>query len=228
MLREAREPSSSIAIPEKLNEGLEALQEAFKYAHDVGSEPWEFAVSMLRLEQLGFNPSDIRWLTLKGLAEHAREVTVQGDDGRQFRPTGNLSFCEQTCVVLTEAGAAILDRTTATIAAPAQCYHPDWDGDARRLCFNGTLVKVFKWRAANQEVVLAAFQEEGWPSRIDDPLSPSPELDSKRRLSDTIKCLNRKQVNSIIHFRGDGTGEGIVWEHGTETLFTRLKADAQS
>ena len=36
--------------------------------------------------------------------------------------------------------------------------------------------------------------------------------DPKRRLSDTIKCLNRKQANSLIHFRGDGTGEGIVWE----------------
>ncbi|QDS94737.1 hypothetical protein FF011L_35180 [Roseimaritima multifibrata] len=121
MLRAAREQSSSFGIPEKLNEGLQALQEAFRYAHDVGSEPWEFAVSMLRLEQLGFNPSDIRWLTLRGLAEHAREVTVQGDDGRQFRATGNLTFCERTCVVLTDFVASLVGRQT--IASFMRYHH---------------------------------------------------------------------------------------------------------
>ncbi|MCA9075835.1 MAG: hypothetical protein KDA93_12430 [Planctomycetaceae bacterium] len=64
----------------------------------------------------------------------------------------------------------------------------------------------------NQEVVLCAFEEDGWPERVDDPLPPQPDQDSKRRLADTIKCLNRKQVNKLIHFRGDGTGQGIVWE----------------
>ena len=64
----------------------------------------------------------------------------------------------------------------------------------------------------NQEAILTAFQEEGWPARIDDPLPPHPEQDPKRRLNDTIKCLNRKQSQSLIHFRGDGTGEAVIWE----------------
>lgn len=89
---------------------------------------------------------------------------------------------------------------------------PRWDSAKRTLCVNGTLVKRFKWSAANQEAILAAFEEEGWPPRIDDPLSPQPEQDAKRRLSDTIKCLNRKQANPLLHFRGDGSGEGVVWE----------------
>lgn len=89
---------------------------------------------------------------------------------------------------------------------------PDWDPDARKLCLNGILVKWFKWRAANQEAILNAFQEEGWPSRIDDPLSPGLEQSPKRKLSDTIECLNNKQKNKLIRFHGDGTGEGIVWE----------------
>ncbi|WP_037249040.1 hypothetical protein [Rhodopirellula baltica] len=225
MLRAAREQSSFIAIPEKLHEGLQALQEAFRYAHDVGSEPWEFAVSMLRLEQLGFNPSDIRWLTLKGLAEHAREVTVQGDDGRQFRPTGNLTFCERTCVVLTDFGASLVGSQSDKQSLPscaittpdangrlAEISKPEWNPQSRRLSFSGAEVKRFKWPAANQEAVLCAFQEEDWPERIDDPLHPQPDQDTKRRLADTIKCLNRKQVNELIHFRGDGTGEGVTWE----------------
>ncbi|WP_146118485.1 hypothetical protein [Blastopirellula marina] len=82
----------------------------------------------------------------------------------------------------------------------------------RKLLFDQQLVKRFKWPAVNQEMVLCAFQEEGWPERIDDPLPPQAEQDPKRRLADTIKCLNRKQENHLIHFHGDGTGQGIVWE----------------
>ena len=74
------------------------------------------------------------------------------------------------------------------------------------------MIKKFKWRAANQERVLAVFEEEGWPARIDDPLPPSPEIDSKRRLGDTIKCLNRNQLAAIVRFLGDGSGEGVIWE----------------
>jgi hypothetical protein len=62
------------------------------------------------------------------------------------------------------------------------------------------------------EAILAAFQEEKWTARIDDPLPPVPEQDSKRRLSDTITCLNRNQKHQLIRFHGDGTGEGIIWE----------------
>ncbi|PHR86470.1 MAG: hypothetical protein COA78_37910, partial [Blastopirellula sp.] len=89
---------------------------------------------------------------------------------------------------------------------------PTWDADRRLLRINGTIVKRFKWTASNQEAILATFEEDGWPARIDDPLSPQPEQCPKRRLSDTIKCLNRKQQNKLIHFRGDGTGEAVTWE----------------
>lgn len=89
---------------------------------------------------------------------------------------------------------------------------PTWDAERRELHFGGQLVKQFKWPAFNQEAILAAFQEENWPPRIDDPLSPSPEIAPKRRLHDTIKCLNRNHHSHLIHFRGDGTGEGILWE----------------
>ncbi|MEM1070096.1 MAG: hypothetical protein AAGG48_17825 [Planctomycetota bacterium] len=89
---------------------------------------------------------------------------------------------------------------------------PKWIHEERTLHLDQRVVKQYKWRAANQEAILSAFQEEGWPRRIDDPLPPQPDQDSKRRLSDTIKGLNRKQQNQLIRFHGDGTGEGIVWE----------------
>ena len=57
-----------------------------------------------------------------------------------------------------------------------------------------------------------AFEEESWPPRIDDPLPPSPNIDSKKRLHDTIKSLNRHQKQRCIRFMGDGRGTGVRWE----------------
>jgi hypothetical protein len=74
------------------------------------------------------------------------------------------------------------------------------------------VVKRFKAPAANQETILAAFEEEEWPPRIDDPLPPSPDLEPKRRLHDTINSLNRNQKKQLLRFFGDGSGMGIRWE----------------
>jgi hypothetical protein len=60
--------------------------------------------------------------------------------------------------------------------------------------------------------VLNAFEEEGWPKRIDDPLRPDPDQDAKRHLHDTIRRLNRNRRAPLIHFSGDGTGEGVIWD----------------
>jgi hypothetical protein len=73
------------------------------------------------------------------------------------------------------------------------------------------LVKRFKQPAANQELILEAFQEEAWPSRIDDPLHPAFDQNSKQRLHSTISNLNRCQENRLIHFEGGGDGKSVCW-----------------
>jgi hypothetical protein len=88
---------------------------------------------------------------------------------------------------------------------------PKWDLERRELRVGSHIVKQFKTPAANQERILAAFEEEGWPARIDDPLPPQIDQDPKRRLHDTINSLNRNQKRRLIRFMGDGTGEGIRW-----------------
>ena len=93
-----------------------------------------------------------------------------------------------------------------------QALSPVWDRTKRELRIGDRVVKQFKWPAENQERVLDAFQSKGWPSRIDDPLLPRPDICPKRRLHDTLKCLNRKQANELIKFRGDGTGLGVLLE----------------
>ena len=72
-------------------------------------------------------------------------------------------------------------------------------------------MKRFKQPAANQELILEAFQEEAWPSRIDDPLHPAFDQNSKQRLHSTISNLNRCQENRLIHFEGGGDGKSVCW-----------------
>lgn len=129
---------------------------------------------------------------------------------------------EGACFVLTRAGTF---RAKANPDDPmdfrlcsddalipmAEYSIPQWDHQARILRVGGRIVKRFKRPSPNQEIVLMAFEEEGWPRRIDDPLSPNGEIDPKRRLHDTIKGLNRHQENQLLHFSGDGRGEGVCW-----------------
>jgi hypothetical protein len=76
-----------------------------------------------------------------------------------------------------------------------------------------SLIKQFRQPAGNQETVLAAFEEEGWPERIDDPLSPNREIEPRKRLRDTVNALNGShKTKDLIVFEADGTGEGVLWE----------------
>jgi len=94
---------------------------------------------------------------------------------------------------------------------------PYWDADCRRLWLGEQLLKEFRQPAPNQTTLLDVFQEQGWvPSHIDDPLSRAlgeSEKSAKRRLHETISNLNRGLPTGTIRFRGDGTGQGIVWEY---------------
>ena len=80
------------------------------------------------------------------------------------------------------------------------------------LYWDGQIVKQFKVPSPTQESILAAFEEEGWPAAIDDPLPPQPEQDSKRRMRNTIQHLNANQKVPLVFFRGDGSGQRILWE----------------
>lgn len=227
------------AAPPRPKAALRELLTAFEYARQVDRDAWDFAVTIEELRASGLTESDFRWLACEGIVQHAREITRLEDETRQFRATNPLVFTKRTCFVLTEEGRKVARSLFPADAVPQladkhirvhagqdlspphervpgetgeRSVRPCWEADRHELRLNGLIIKQFKWPAANQEIILCAFQEEGWPFCIDDPLPPHPDQDSKRRLSDTIKCLNRKQKNPLIHFRGDGTGEGVIWE----------------
>ena len=89
---------------------------------------------------------------------------------------------------------------------------PRWDMLRRELFVDGQVVKRFRVPAPNQIAVLAAFQEEGWPPRVFDPLPPDGDQEPKQRLRETIRALNQHQRPPTLRFFGDGTGQGVLWE----------------
>ena len=110
-------------------------------------------------------------------------------------------------------GKAKLDRKTkAAIKALDPNAKPRYDRHRRELWLGDFLVKRFRVPAGNQELILMAFEEEGWPEHLDDPLPPQPGHDPKRRLHDTIDRLNRSQFHQLLRFRGNGTARSILWE----------------
>lgn len=88
--------------------------------------------------------------------------------------------------------------------------HPTWDPGGRRLLWGNRVLKEYHHSAAEQHLILAVFVEQGWPSRIDDPLPPKFLLGSVERLHNTIRSLNDRLEG--IRFHCDGSGTGIRWE----------------
>ena len=200
---------------EQLKHALRKLLRAFRFACDCNRSRWDFAVEINELREIGISSEELRWLIGKRLVDHAEENSQTGATKRTFEAAGGFSLTGRTCFTLTDIGIELLREQRLSEprhCADDSCVRPEWDEVRHELRLGDIIVKKFKWRAANQEAILSAFEEEGWPPHIDDPLPPISEKDPKRRLSDAIKCLNRKQLNALIRFCGDGTGEGLYWE----------------
>jgi hypothetical protein len=83
---------------------------------------------------------------------------------------------------------------------------PKWDPLLRELSVGDVVVAAYrKHPARNQTSILEVFQRNGWPVGIDSPVL-------KAELNQTLKDLNRKIQPKLIRFRGNGTGEVILWE----------------
>jgi len=210
-------------------EAIDLLLKAADYSAALDRNLWDFAVEIDELCRRGLTTTDLRWFICRGLVLHAIEIQGEELPSRGFHETGSLRLCGHSCIVLTDLGqqtAHMLRQSgklTGTqprvpIAVKSQSPHaasviegPHWDENLLQLRYGATLIRQFRSMAANQGLILTAFQEEGWRPRIDDPLHFSPTIDPKRRLRDTIASLNRNHLTNLIRFRGDGTGTGIRW-----------------
>ena len=87
---------------------------------------------------------------------------------------------------------------------------PQWDDDARELRYRGKVVRVVKRpkQAYNIVTILRAFQEAGWPPRIDDPHGRKPSDETRRR---DVSNLNAGLDTTVMKFACDGNGTGFLW-----------------
>ena len=190
-----------------------ALREAFEFSQKVMVDHWQFAVEIEQLYSCGATPQELQALTREGLIMHAEETTPGKKHVRTYRHADSLGFSPNSCFVLSNEGLQAMkgNGMTSNDGKEQSEFAPVWNDKHCELRFARQLIKRFKWRAPNQETLLLAFQQQGWPSRIIDPLPPNSMVDPKRRLHDTIKCLNRRHSRNLIRFHGDGTGGGVVW-----------------
>jgi hypothetical protein len=215
--------------------GLSELANAYRYSIEIGVDIWIFAVEIQTLRACGLTNNDLRYLICKGYVDHAGEVKQIGQEERSFVGTGRFHFSRRTCFIITDAGMSFLQTTQTRTNEETTTLHdlvmsrspqsdservhsfvdpsrPRWDPNRQELLLGRQVVKQFKVPAPNQEIVLSAFEEEGWPPRMDDPIPPHHEIDPKRRLHDTINSLNHCQKTALLRFLGDGSGKGIRWE----------------
>ncbi len=206
----------------KIVAALAQLAKARHYARSMEVDPWQFAIELDGLTALGLTTSDLRWLLGKGFVRHARETSRPGDERRTFESSRNAAFTKASCFVLVDGVSwAELGRWMKAALWPADedgenldknGDGPRWDWQRRALYVGPRIVKQYRVPSCNQEFVLSAFQEEGWPHRIDDPLPPREDQDPKYRLHYTIHRLNHNQGARLIRFSGDGTGQGVCWD----------------
>jgi hypothetical protein len=216
-------------------DALASLLRAREYADEVGVDPWRFAVEWRLLKARGLEETDIRYLVARGLVEFRREISLPTAFERTFVPHDVPRLSRDTAFILTPAGIAFcqsLGDFTETSPLPADPHRtptaptssppaphfpptalakPHWNPDRRELTYRGQLVKCYRVPSPNQELILSVFQEEDWPEFIDDPLPPLADAEPHRRLQATVKSLNRRQVNKLVRFRGNG-GMKVFWQ----------------
>ena len=89
---------------------------------------------------------------------------------------------------------------------------PRWDGSQHELWLGSRLVRRYHRLAPWQEYLLAAFEECGWPERMDDPLPRARRVSPKRRLREAVRDLNRGQQPHLLLFEVEPGGAGARWQ----------------
>lgn len=93
-------------------------------------------------------------------------------------------------------------RSPHDYSSKLDAIRPFWDADQGLLTYGRMTCKWFRSQPArNQRLLLSAFQEDGWPATIDDPLSG--HNDAAERLKNAVGALNR--TCRVIRFSIRGT-----------------------
>jgi hypothetical protein len=217
-------------VPSSIAPGLDALVEAYRYARELELGAWSFAVEVSYLRHLGLSNSDLRWLASVRAVEYAVEITKADSFERTFRRLRRLTFSRRLCFILSPPGAlwaeelvrlAEMHVAREATQAGAQALHtqvptsaaivsPSWDRNRLELRWGSTVVKRLTVPSRDAEVLLAAFEESGWPKQLQNPLGDSVASGVERLLS-AVEILNR-QRRRLIHFELQPDELKIAWK----------------
>lgn len=196
---------------------LQSLHDAHLGASAAESRIWTFAVEFPHLLRAGCSTTDLGMLVCAGLVVHAEEITRRGESDRCYRNEPTMCFHRRSCFVLTDRGlefASALNSQQPLMVSPSsesKLILPSWDAEQRELRFGVQPVISFQRPAPVLELILSAFEELGWPSQMDDPLTGGTSQDRTSRLQDAMKRLNRCQRPPLLLFGGDGSGRVVRW-----------------
>jgi hypothetical protein len=162
------------------------------------------------------------------LSEAGSQFAKQLPDGRDFRSVHpDLPIAQGGILALPiRSRAMTANETDREPTRSTKLSHPVpvWDMKLHELRLGKRVIKRFTHPAPAQELILSAFQEENWPTAIDDPLTVQFLQDPKRRLHYTIRNLNRAQKPFRLRFFINGNGQTIRWE----LVRVKRAGDAQS
>lgn len=219
---------------------LRLLRESRGFADRSTGNPWLFALERRLLIVRGSSPNALRWLAKKGFVEHKVEITLPGASRRRFREVALLSFEDRSCFLLTDKGLAfalqIASReeeflgasqgTSGKREATAGSLNvlPLWEPEPRRLWVGDRLLHHYKRPAPYQELLLTAFQEANWLVEIiDDPIPPTPNGDSRKRLENAVRGLNHCQHPRMLEFHVLNDGTAVAWKWFVEEKNAKRK-----
>jgi hypothetical protein len=223
---------ANVVLDGPIRAALASLLAGLEYAQDLQTTLWDFAVELSSLRRLKLSNNDLRWLHARGLIEHAIEIDSTGNSARAFRPRQRIVFGKRSCFVLTQEGAKLAREVHGRVgttesqaelplfersprggaASPSpDPPAPHWDRDRHELRIGKIVVKRFTVPAFEQESILAAFEEQQWPSRIDDPFAGTDGVAG--RLPETVRRLNHGHRSRLICFQCEGSG-CVLWQYG--------------
>lgn len=192
---------------------LELLARASSDAEDAQKPVWQFAVRLQRLLVAGATESDIRWLIAKRYAEQASEVTRPGDNERSFIGTTAMAFGDNAAIVISHAGLVFVRQRGIAAGPPGSARRIRWDHGCRELQVDGKSAKRFFRVARAQWVVLDSFQASNWQRRVEIECPTNGNRDPTHRLREVVAELNKGLDQSLIRFRMDGSGKGVIYDH---------------
>jgi hypothetical protein len=176
-----------------------------------------------QLYERGVTNDVLLWLLYQGHIQHYLCKPLQGWSNGSMS-AASLVFEQTSRFFLTDTGVTFTRALRRHDSANGCAVHylsehfvlgrftPRYDAANRLFTWGVHLLKRFRSPSANQEACLIAAERLGWPEWMNDPLPRVTGTNPKARLHDTVKDLNRRQREYLVHMKCDGTGRRWGWE----------------